>query len=313
MSSHDGCGRWPSARMIVDRLAVAELGPERDPLAVDLGADAAVADAGVDGVGEVDRGGAARELHHLALRGEAEDLVGEHLELHVLEEVLGDLGVVEAVGDRAQPVEGVDGEGVLEALAVAVGPVGGDAGLGDGVHLAGADLHLDALAVAARDGGVDRAVAVRLRLADVVLEAAGHRAPALVDGAEGGVAVADRVGDDAEAVDVGEAGEGLLLLLHLAPDRVGLLLAPDDLGVDLGLAEDGADVLGDLGDHVAALAAQLDEAADDRLARLGVEDLEAEVLELVAHPLHAHAAGERARRCPWSRAPCAAACRAAGA
>ena len=59
-----------------DRLAVAELGPERHPLAVDLGADAAVADAGVDGVGEVDRRGAARELHHLALRGEAEDLVG---------------------------------------------------------------------------------------------------------------------------------------------------------------------------------------------------------------------------------------------
>ena len=41
------------------------------------------------------------------------------------------------------------------------------------------------------------------------------------------------------------------------------------------------------------LAAQRDEAADDRLARLGVQHPEGEVLELVAHPLHAHPAGER--------------------
>ncbi len=38
---------------------------------------------------------------------------------------------------------------------------------------------------------------------------------------------------------------------------------------------------------------QRHEAAHDRLARLGVEHLEGEVLELLADRLHAHAAGER--------------------
>ncbi len=46
-------------------------------------------------------------------------------------------------------------------------------------------------------------------------------------------------------------------------------------------------------DHVPALALQRDEAADDRRARLGVEDAERQVLQLLAHPLHAHPAGER--------------------
>ena len=141
---------------------------------------------------------------------------------------------------------------------------------------------------------MDRAVAVRLRLADVVLEPPRHRPPAQVHGAERDVAVADRAGDDPEAVDVGEPVEALLLLLHLAPDRVGLLLATDDLGLDAGLAEHGADVLGDLGDDVACLAAHLDEAADDRLSPVRVQDAEGDVLELLAHPLHAHPAGERA-------------------
>ena len=111
--------------------------------------------------------------------------------------------------------------------------------------------------------------------------------------AERRVAVRDVAGEDAEAVDVGEPGEALLLLLHLAPDRIGLLLAPEDLGGDAGAGEREADVLGDLRDHVAGLVAQRHEAADDRRARLGVEDAEGDVLELVAHPLHAHPAGER--------------------
>ena len=175
MSSQEGCGRWPSARMMMTDWPLRSLVQSGTRRPSTLAPTVAVADPGVDRVGEVDRRGAARQLHHLALGGEAEHLVLEHLELHVLEEVRAVVGVLEPLGDAAQPLERIDRERVLEALAVAVGPVRRDAGLGDRMHLGGADLHLDALAVAARDGGVDRAVAVRLRLADVVLEPA--RAP----------------------------------------------------------------------------------------------------------------------------------------
>ncbi len=161
----------------------------------------------MDRVGEVDGRGAARQLDDLALGREAEDLVGIHLQLHGLEEILVILFAVELLRQAGEPLGRVHGERVLGRHAVAVGPVRGDAGLGDLVHLAGADLHLDPLAVAPRDRRVDRAVAVRLGLADVVLEAPRHRAPAAMDGTKRAVAGVFAAGDDAEAVDVGEPGE----------------------------------------------------------------------------------------------------------
>jgi hypothetical protein len=82
---------------------------------------------------------------------------------------------------------------------------------------------------------VDRAIAVVLGLADVILEPPRHGAPALMDHAEDAVAVGDRSADDAEAVDVGQPREREVLLLHLAPDGIGLLRAAIDIGLDLRL------------------------------------------------------------------------------
>ena len=47
------------------------------------------------------------------------------------------------------------------------------------------------------------------------------------------------------------------------------------------------------GDDAAALLAQEAEARDDAGARIGIEFGEGEVLELVLHPVHADALGER--------------------
>ena len=71
----------------LDDVARAQLVVQRHDVAVDLGADAAVADVGVDGVGEVERGRARREVLHLALRREDEDLVLEEVDLQRLEEL----------------------------------------------------------------------------------------------------------------------------------------------------------------------------------------------------------------------------------
>ena len=50
--------------------------------------------------------------------------------------------------------------------------------------------------------------------------------------------------------------------------------------------------MGDLLDHVACLALERDEAPDDRVPRLGVDDPEGEVFEFLAHPLHPHPSRE---------------------
>ena len=73
----------------LDLVAVLQLGQQRHDAAVDLAADAGVADVGVDRIGEIDRRRAARQRDQPALRREAEDLVLEQLELGVLEELLG--------------------------------------------------------------------------------------------------------------------------------------------------------------------------------------------------------------------------------
>ena len=198
----------------LDLVAVLQFGHQRHDAAVDLGADALVADIGVHGIGEVDRRGAARQRDQPALRREAEDLVLEQLELGVFEEVFGIVALGQLLDGAAQPAIGVGVLGNLVAGAVRlagavlVDGVRGDAVFGDRVHLPGADLQLDALVGRADDGGVDRAVVVLLRRRDVVLEAAGHHRPGRVDGAERAIAVLDRVDDDAEPENVGELLEG---------------------------------------------------------------------------------------------------------
>src|SRR5262245_65605955 len=112
--------------------------------------------------------------------------------------------------------------------------MGGNAVLGNRVHLLSANLQLDALMARADDGGVDRLVVVLLWVRDVVLEPARYRVPSRVHHRESAVAVLDLRHDDAEGIDVGELLERNLLPLHLAPDGVGLRLAPGDGPRDLG-------------------------------------------------------------------------------
>ena len=111
-------------------------------------------------VGEIDRRGASRQGPHRALRGEAVDLFGIEVELEGSQELLGVLHVFEQLPEP--------GEGLIVfrgLLAFLVFPVRGDAFLGDPVHFFGADLHFEGHAVIAHQGGVERAIAVRPRLA----------------------------------------------------------------------------------------------------------------------------------------------------
>ena len=94
----------------------------------------------MDGISEVDRGRALGQLDQLALRGEGEDPVLVHRHPGVLEQLLGAVGMVE---DLDQVVDPRDAWTSAAGLAFLIGPVGGEAALGLGVHLAGADLDLD--------------------------------------------------------------------------------------------------------------------------------------------------------------------------
>ena len=82
----------------LDPLPVRQLIVERHHLAVDLGAAAAMAEPGVNGVREVDRRRAARQVDHLALRRQHVDRIGEQAFLERREPLA-------RVRDRVLPVE----------------------------------------------------------------------------------------------------------------------------------------------------------------------------------------------------------------
>ena len=169
---------------------------------------------------------------------EAEDLIVEQLELRVLEELLRIVALRQEIDGASKPLIGAafHGEARIVVHAFLVERVGRDAVFGDLLHVDGADLQFDALAAGSDHGGVDRAVIVLLRGRDVVLVAAGDHRPARMNDAERPVAFVDRLDDDAEPEDVGKLLERDGFALHLAPDRIGPLLAPRHLGIDaLGL------------------------------------------------------------------------------
>src|SRR5690606_16246903 len=186
-------------------VAVVQPGDERHDAAVDLGADGRVADIGVDGIGEIDRRRTARQRDQLALRGETEDLVLEQFELGMLQELLRIVAFRKRLDRASEPRIGA---GLLRqqfttvaALPILVERVGGDPVFGDLVHPPGAKLQFDTLPGRTDDRGMDRAVIILLRRRDIILEAAGHDAPARMHDAERPVAGGDVADDDAETVD----------------------------------------------------------------------------------------------------------------
>ena len=121
---------------------------ERDDPAVDLGADTAVADLGVHAVGKIDRRRADRQAENIALGGKDKDLIDHQVDLQAVHEIFRVLQLALPFEHLAEP-----GHFLVEHLvghALLVAPVGGDAVLGDPVHLPGADLDLHRLAARRR-------------------------------------------------------------------------------------------------------------------------------------------------------------------
>ena len=205
----------------LDPLAVLERGVERDHRAIDARAATAVAEARVHGVREIHGRGAPRQVDDFALGRQHVDRVGEEARAKRGQPFRRSGDVVLPVEHLPQPCNPVlEGRIAAHALVPAflVPPMRGDAVLGMLVHLDGADLHFQRLALGTDDGRVQRTVAVGLRLRDVVVELAGKGGPDVVDDAERGIAVANVVDEDAHGADVVERVDPHLLAPHLVPD-----------------------------------------------------------------------------------------------
>ncbi len=215
----------------LDDVAVVERGLQRHQPAVDPGADGAVADLGVDRVGEVDRRRAGRQRDHVAARGEDVDLGGVDLEAQRLQELPRVLGLLLPVEQLAHP-------GHVAAAAVEQRAVGVRAGARRPPCTSSAPRCRTPPGGAWRRCGSAARRACPARPITVVcsdwymlnfgiatksLNRPGHRVPPGVDHAERGVAVAVVLDQDADADQVVDVGELAAAHDHLLVDRVVVL------------------------------------------------------------------------------------------
>ena len=290
-------GRLGLAGEDLDDVAGLQPPLQRDQPAVDPRADAAVADLGVHRVGQVHRRRAPRQRDHVALGREDEDLLGGEVEAQRLEEVARVRGLTLPVEQLAHPRHLVDVDGLAPPVAAAarllVAPVRGDAVLGGAVHLVGADLHLERLAVRPDHRGVQRLVHAEPRLRDVVLEPARHRLPQRVHHAHRGVAVAHLVDEHAHADQVVDVVEVAALDDHLAVDRVVVLGPALDRRGDPRRVELLHDLVDDLLEVGVAGRGPGGDQPDDLGVLLRVQDREGQVLQLPLDRGHPEPVRER--------------------
>ena len=302
----------------LDGVAVLQFRVERHEPAVDARAHRVVAHLGVHGVGEVDRRGVRRQRDDLALGREHIHLRGAKVLLESAEELIRVRRLARPVRQLLDPLEvvrlaellagrGVRGLQFLLALAVRVVrlaqrtpglavllvlPMRGDAEFAAAVHLPRADLDFDGLAARPHDGRVQRLVHVELGHGDVILETPRHRAPARMHGAKRGIAVTDRIDDDAHAQQVVDVLELDAAHDHLLVDAVIVLRPAGDVGVDALRLEVLFDLVDDLLEIDLALAGAMLDEQHDLVVDLRLECLEAQFLQLGLDGVHAQAVGQ---------------------
>src|SRR3990167_5314551 len=260
---------------------------------VDATGDAAVADIGVHCVGKIDRRGAFGQLHDPAFGREHVDLVREQVDLHAFDKFQGVAGTLLHFQHALDPLArtGMGAFGLLVAAGL-VQPVGGDAVVGHLFHFAGADLDLDRHAVHAKQGGMQRLVAVGLGNCDVVLEAAWQGFVQIMYSAQHAVAGIDLVDDDPERIDVHDLVEGPTLAAHFLVDAVEVFLTTADLALDAIDGQAVAEGLFDLVDDFLAVAPGAFDGLVDPCGTHRVHGLETEVFELYADGVHAQPVGD---------------------
>ena len=137
---------------------------------------------------KIDRSGAARKFHHAAFRGERVNFNRGEIDFQRGKKFPGFLKLLRPFDELTHPGDAL--VVILRGrLSGFVFPVRGNAFLRDAMHILRADLHLEGLA-AVEHGGVQRLIKIGPGDGDVVLEAAGHGMPNMVNDAKGRITVA---------------------------------------------------------------------------------------------------------------------------
>ena len=102
-----------------------------------------------------------------------------------------------------------------------------------------------------------------------------------------------RVHEHAEPENIGELFEPHRLAFHLAPDRIGALAPSDDPRIDAAIGELFGELFFDLRDQQFAALGQCIQARGYDVVGFRIELAERQIVEFLAHLVHADATGKR--------------------
>ena len=169
--------------------------------------------------------------------------------------------------------------------------MGGDAGVGHALHFFGSNLYFDGNAVHPNQGGVQRLVAVGLGDCDVVFEAANARLVQPVHGAEHAITVVDALRNHAKSIHVHDLGKGLVLIFHLAVNRVGLFFPADHLALQAEFVQARTNGGLDFLHHALSVTRHLGDGLFEPAQTHGVQGAIGEFLHLRAQLVHPQTIG----------------------
>ena len=253
-----------------DDVTGVQLVAQRNHASVNFGADAGVAHFGMNGVGEIDGRGIARQNHDFSLGSEGVDLFGIEVDFQRGKKFVGIADVALPLDHLPQPGEALfvlGGDG-----AVFVFPVSRDSLLRHLVHFFGANLDFKRRAVFCDHRSVQRLVEIRAGHGDEILDAPRHRPPQVVNDAEHRVAIRERARDHAHGEQIVNLIHGDVLALQLLVDAVEALDATLDARLNAGLFQLVADNLLHLRQENFALFAAGVDRFFDLLVAQGIEE-----------------------------------------
>jgi len=246
-----------------------------DP-SIDLRATASVPDLGMNVVREIQRGRAAHQVDDFTLRREDVHPVGIELLRKALDELII-VTVVQQLAERVDALLQID----VDRAAFLVGPVRGNAVFRMFVHGARANLDLDGLAARADDSRMQRAVAVALRVGDVVVEFVHDRLPDAVHDTEYAIALLHILDEHTNRAYVEQIVKLKLLGPHLLVDAVDVLRPAEDVRIiESSFTDTPFECRHEIADISFPGSAVLLERLGDPLVGGRLDDAESHILEL---------------------------------
>src|SRR5882762_1393486 len=203
----------PLLRENLDHIAAHDFVAQGHHLPVNLGAHALMAYFRMHQISEVDRSGATRKLQHASLGSESINLHGSKIDLQCRQKFARLFQFLRPLDQLPHPGDSL--VVFLLRLTIFVFPVRGHTFFRDAMHFLGTNLHFKWLAPV-QHGRVQGLIKIWPRHGDVVLEAAGHRAPDVVHDAQRRVTVALAIADDADRKKIVNLLEAALLAHNLA-------------------------------------------------------------------------------------------------